>query len=84
MGFIHCSFADQVETIARLMYRGRGDVVLLVIEPSRVDAEIRIESLDDGGVEFPHIYGELPIAAVVRVAKIPMREDGTLDLEGLI
>jgi uncharacterized protein (DUF952 family) len=84
VGFIHCSFADQVETIARLMYRGRGDVVLLVIEPSRVDAEIRIESLDDGGVEFPHIYGELPIAAVVRVAKIPMREDGTLDLEGLI
>ena len=84
VGFIHCSFADQVETIARLMYRGRGDVVLLVIEQSRVDAEIRIESLDDGGVEFPHIYGELPIAAVVRVAKIPMREDGTLDLGGLI
>jgi uncharacterized protein (DUF952 family) len=84
VGFIHCSFADQVETVARLMYRDRGDVVLLVIESSRVDAEIRIESLDDGGVEFPHIYGELPIAAVVGVAKIPLREDGTLDFGGLI
>jgi uncharacterized protein (DUF952 family) len=84
VGFIHCSFASQVETIARLIYRGRGDVLLLVIDPSRVDSEIRIENLDGGSDQFPHIYGELPIANVVRVATIPMRDDCTLDLEGLI
>jgi uncharacterized protein (DUF952 family) len=84
VGFIHCSFAGQVETIARLIYRNRRDVVLLVIDPSRVDSEIRIENLDGGGDHFPHIYGTLPIAAVVRVQTVPMRDDGTLDLEGLI
>ena len=59
------------------MYRGRGDVVLLVIEQSRVDAEIRIESLDDGGDQFPHIYGELPIAAVIDNAETVFDVDRT-------
>jgi uncharacterized protein (DUF952 family) len=84
VGFIHCSFASQVETIARLVYRGRGDVLLLVIDPSRVDSEIRIENLDGENDRFPHIYGRLPIAAVVRVATIPIREDGAPDLKGLV
>jgi glutathione S-transferase len=84
VGFIHCSFARQVEATARLIYGGRKDVVLLVIDPSAVHAEIRIENLDGGGERFPHIYGELPAAAVVRVAAIPWREDGTRDFDGLI
>jgi uncharacterized protein (DUF952 family) len=84
VGFIHCSFASQVEMIARLIYRGREDVLLLVIDPSRVDSEIRIENLEGGDDRYPHIYGELPVAAVVGVATIPMREGGALDLEGLI
>ena len=84
VGFIHSSFATQVEATARLIYRGRGDVLLLVIDPSQVHAEIRIENIDGGDDRFPHIYGELPIAAVVRVATVPLLDDGTLDLEGLI
>jgi uncharacterized protein (DUF952 family) len=84
VGFIHCSFARQVETIARLIYRAREDVLLLAIDPSRVGSKIRIENLDGGDDRFPHIYGTLPLAAVIGVAPIPMREDGALDLEGLI
>ena len=84
VGFIHCSFASQVETIAHLIYGSREDVLLLVIDPSQVHAEVRIENLDGGRDPFPHIYGELPTKAVVRVATIPLREDGSLDLEGLL
>ena len=64
-GFIHCSFAHQVEMIADLVYRGR-DVVLLSIDPSRVQAEVRVENLEGGEDLFPHIYGALPLDAVVR------------------
>jgi uncharacterized protein (DUF952 family) len=83
-GFIHCSFASQVSTIADLVYEGRGDVVLLVIDPSAVSAEVRIENCDCGDELFPHIYGALPIAAVIRAESVPQRKDGTLDLTGLL
>jgi uncharacterized protein (DUF952 family) len=61
-GFIHCSFADQVEATAARFYAGRDDVMVLTIDEARVPSEIRVE----GG--FPHVYGPLPIDAVVDVA----------------
>jgi uncharacterized protein (DUF952 family) len=64
-GFIHCSFAEQVEQTAALFYAGRDDVVLLTIDTDKLDAEVRVE----GG--FPHVYGELPLAAVVHVEPRP-------------
>jgi glutathione S-transferase len=73
VGFIHCSFAGQVQTIADLVYRGRRDVVLLAIDPSLLKAEVRVESPDGGDDMFPHIYGELPLHAVVRVTPVPLR-----------
>jgi uncharacterized protein (DUF952 family) len=64
VGFIHCSMAHQVQTIADLVYGGRDDVVLLEVDPDRLDAEVRVEPAH--GDEYPHIYGPLPVAAVVR------------------
>jgi uncharacterized protein (DUF952 family) len=60
-GFIHCSFADQVEDTASRYYAGRDDVVLLTIDPDQLEAEVVVE----GG--FPHIYGPLPHHAVISV-----------------
>jgi hemoglobin len=70
-GFIHCSFADQVRAIADLVYRGRADVVLLEIDPTRLTAEVRIENLQGGDQRFPHIYGPLPLQAVVHAIDAP-------------
>jgi uncharacterized protein (DUF952 family) len=77
-GFIHCSYLDQVQGVADRFYRGRTDVVLLVIDPSKVQAEIRTENL------FPHIYGPLPIDAVVRAEPVPCDEDGRLLVSQLL
>ena len=76
VGFIHCSFADQVQATADLVYRGRADVVLLEIDPARVEAEVRVESL--GGGTFPHIYGPLPIRAVLTATDVRLGPDGRL------
>ena len=66
VGFIHCSFRYQVEGIRELIY---GDVpdalVVLEIDPSRLRSEVRVENLDGGEELFPHIYGPLPVDAVV-------------------
>ena len=77
-GFIHCSFADQVAMIADLIYHGRRDVLLLVIDPSRLQAEVRVENVDGGEQLFPHIYGALPLEAVVRADRVPLGDDGRL------
>jgi glutathione S-transferase len=69
VGFIHCSHADQVADTAGRFYAGRDDVVLLTIDQARVPSEVRVE---DG---FPHIYGPLPLDAVVEVA--PFAEAAT-------
>jgi glutathione S-transferase len=80
-GFIHCSFGNQVSMIANLFYRGRDDVRLLVIDPARVESPIRVEPVSDDQ-SFPHLYGPLPVAAVVGAIPVPLEADGRLDVSG--
>jgi uncharacterized protein (DUF952 family) len=84
VGFIHCSFADQVQQIADLVYRGRDDVVLLEIDVARLRGPLRVESAEDGGEEFPHIYGPLNRDAVIRVTALAVSDDGTLDVGSVV
>jgi len=77
-GFVHCSATWQVQGIADAVYRGRSDVVLLTIDPGRLDAEVRIE----GG--YPHIYGPVPTRAVISAQAVPLGGDGRLRLDGLL
>ena len=78
VGFIHCSFARQVRSVADTFYRGRSDVLLLSIDPSRVRAPIREEAPPGGDDLFPHIYGPLNVDAVDAVEPLAARVDGTL------
>ena len=64
VGFIHCSFEDQVAATAERFYGGRDDVLLLRIDPSRLEAAVRVENLEGGEEQFPHLYGPLPVDAV--------------------
>jgi len=67
VGFIHLSTREQVEGTANRFYTDVDQLVLLTIDPLKVPAEIRWErpapSVD---TLFPHVYGPLPIAAVIR------------------
>lgn len=67
VGFIHCSFADQVDGVARAVFAGADGLVLITIDPSLVKAEVRYENLEGGSELFPHIYGPLNVDAVVEV-----------------
>jgi uncharacterized protein (DUF952 family) len=83
-GFIHCSFDSQVQTIANLLYRGHDDVLLLVIDTSQVSSPVRVERVAGGEQAFPHLYGPLPVHAVIRVAPVPLMADGRLGVDKLI
>jgi uncharacterized protein (DUF952 family) len=81
-GFVHCSYARQVTSVADARFHGRSDLVLLEIDREAVSCEVRDENLE-GGVElFPHVYGRIPMSAVVRIHQLPCRGDGRFDLPG--
>ena len=65
-GFIHASRRDQVEGVRRSFYADVSEpLVLLEIDPARLDAELRLEVPVGASEAFPHIYGPLQPAAVV-------------------
>lgn len=78
--FIHLSAPGQVHLPANRLYRGRDDLVLLHIDPALLDSEVRWEpgvATDPESMLFPHLYGPLPTAAVIRVTDYRPAPDGT-------
>lgn len=79
VGFVHCSDFGTVHLPADRLYAGRTDLVLLVIDPAKVDVPVRWEPgapPDANGTWFPHVYGPIPPAAVVAVHDFPPSGDG--------
>jgi uncharacterized protein (DUF952 family) len=74
-GFIHFSAADQVRATAARHFAGRRDLVLVSIDPDALGAALKWEP-SRGGALFPHLYGNLPLAAVRRVVPLPLGADG--------
>lgn len=82
VGFIHSSQRHQLDGVATRFYADVTEpLVALEIDPTRVTVPVRLEPVaGPGSEEFPHIYGPLPISAVLRV--IPARvESGALVLD---
>lgn len=80
-GFIHLSLPSQLPGVARMLYGdgvgsededgdGGHDLVVLVVDPARLTAPVRYEAMKPGGEEFPHLYGPLPVEAVVEVRRL--------------
>lgn len=66
VGFIHASTRAQIEGVANRFYADLDELVLLTIDPLKVPHEIRWEPPGPGVDElFPHVYGPLPVSAVV-------------------
>lgn len=74
-GFIHFSTGAQVTASAAKHRAGQPDLVLLTIETRRLGAALRWEAARDGRL-FPHLYGALPVEAVLAVDDLPLDDDG--------
>ena len=74
-GFIHFSTAAQVAETAARHFDGQDDLLLVAVEGDRLGDALRYEA-SRGGDLFPHLYGDLPLSAVVSVEEIPLGPDG--------
>jgi len=86
-GFIHCSKPSQVVGVANTFYHGQHGLVLLVIDPSMLEPELKWEPPAEpeptharAGDLFPHIYGPLNLDAVVKVLPFEPCVDGFFNL----
>lgn len=78
-GFVHLSAPEQVHLPANRLYSGRRDLVLLHIDPSKLTDPLRWEPgvpTDPEAMLFPHLYGPLPVDAVIRASDYRPGPDG--------
>ncbi len=74
-GFIHLSSADQVRETAQHHFAGREDLMLVSIDGSCLGDSLKWEE-SRGGAVFPHVYGEIPMTAVLKAERLPLGVDG--------
>jgi uncharacterized protein (DUF952 family) len=73
-GFIHFSCASQVRATAAKHFLGVADLVLIAIDADALGNALKWEA-SRGGELFPHLYGELPLNAVLWVKPLPLGLD---------
>jgi len=74
-GFIHFSTAAQVEETAARHFAGQHGLLLVSVDADTLGNALKWEP-SRGDALFPHLYGELDLKAVRRVAPLPLGPDG--------
>ncbi|MEV6241716.1 DUF952 domain-containing protein [Lentzea sp. NPDC051838] len=78
--FVHCSDRGVVHVTASKFFHGQSGLLLLVVDPKLVEVPVRWEAVPDSPLWFPHVYGPIPVEAVVEVHEFPCEQDGSFVL----
>jgi uncharacterized protein (DUF952 family) len=62
-GFIHCSFAGQLETVLQRYYKGAEKVLIMEINTEKLTSKL-VNEPSTGGEIYPHIYGRINTEAI--------------------
>ncbi len=81
-GYIHFSTGAQVHETAEKHFAGAGDLMLLAIDAEAIGGALKWEP-SRGGALFPHLYGALPLKAVLWARPLPLGPDGRHDFPDL-
>ena len=69
-GFIHTSKAEQVAGVLERYYKNQSNLFLLHIDETKLTAPLKYELAPSVNEEFPHIFGQLNLEAVIKVEKL--------------
>lgn len=74
-GYIHFSTAAQAGRTAELHFAGRSNLLLVAVDSASLGEALKYEP-SRGGDLFPHLYGHLPLTAVISVVPLPLDAAG--------
>lgn len=74
-GFIHFSAAHQVAETLEKYFAGASDLLLIGADTDLLGNALRWEA-SRGGALFPHLYGPLPLSAVISQFELRLLPDG--------
>ena len=81
-GFIHLSFAEQVEATAARHFANRSGLLLIAFLAEKLGDALRLEP-SRGGALFPHLYAELATANALWEHPLIVGEDGVPRVTGV-
>src|SRR5579863_500480 len=65
-GYIHSAYKDQYEHILQRFFNNVRPLVLTEVNPKLLSsATVKVEFDETSGIEYPHIYGAIPLTAVI-------------------
>ncbi|MEW9855560.1 DUF952 domain-containing protein [Novosphingobium sp. M1R2S20] len=73
-GYIHLSTGEQLEETVAKHFAGQENLQLAEVDLIALGESVRWEP-SRGGALFPHIYGTLPLAAVIAYGELKRTED---------
>jgi uncharacterized protein (DUF952 family) len=73
-GFIHCSFAAQIEKVLERYFKDAKKVLILHLETDKLTAKLVVEP-STGGELYPHVYGKINCQAIVKIEEKVLRGD---------
>ena len=83
-GFNHCSEDEaQLLAVARRLYSGETDLLVLEVETGALASEVKREPSRSGEI-YPHIYGPINVEAVAGVRELLASPDGGFQLGPVI
>lgn len=80
-GYIPCANGNQIEKIANEKFKGITELLLLVIDPTRVNARVEIKQDTKNASASPCIYGPLNTDAIIDKIDLISDDNGNFDIK---
>ncbi|HQU82019.1 MAG TPA: DUF952 domain-containing protein [Pyrinomonadaceae bacterium] len=65
-GFIHCSFAEQLDGVLQRYYKDAENVLILTLDTEKLTSKLINEPSTNNEI-YPHIYGKINKSAIVEI-----------------
>lgn len=75
-GFVHCSFASQLEATADRHFGHAERLSAITVDPAALDAELVVEDSYGSGQAYPHVYGPIAHAALGEIVDLERDDTG--------